>query len=59
MLNIHKRYCTETFDAQGDLTSFRVHVPSGFNFAYDVIDEIGSAERAHGDDLAQPRGRGA
>ena len=44
MLNIHKRYCTETFDAQGDLTSFRVHVPSGFNFAYDVIDEIGSAE---------------
>ena len=44
MLNIHKRYCTETFDAAGDLASFRIHVPGDFNFSYDVIDEIGAAE---------------
>ena len=44
MLNIHKRYCTETFDAQGNLTSFRVNCGSHFNYAYDVIDEIGRVE---------------
>ena len=44
MLNIHKRYCTETFDAAGNLASFRIHVPSDFNFAYDVIDKIGAVE---------------
>ena len=44
MLNIHKRYCTETFDAEGNLTSFRVNVGSHFNYAYDVIDEIGRVE---------------
>ncbi len=44
MLNIHRRYCTETFDTAGNLASFRIHVPVDFNFAYDVIDTIGAAE---------------
>ena len=44
MLNIHRRYCTETFDANGNLASFRVHVPNEFNYAWDVIDAIGAAE---------------
>ena len=44
MLNIHRRYCTETFDTHGNLASFRIHVPADFNFAYDIIDQIGAAE---------------
>ena len=44
MLNIHQRYCTETFDAQGNLTSFRTNCGRHFNYAYDVIDEIGRVE---------------
>ena len=44
MLNIHRRYCTETFDTAGNLASFRIHVPADFNFAYDIIDQIGAAE---------------
>ena len=44
MLHIHNRYCTETFDAAGNLASFRIHVPHDFNFAYDIIDEIGAVE---------------
>ena len=44
MLHIHNRYCTETFDAAGNLASFRIHVPADFNFAYDIIDEIGAVE---------------
>ena len=44
MLNIHQRYCTETFDAAGNLASSRIHVPEDFNYAFDVIDEIGRVE---------------
>lgn len=44
MLNIHKRFCTETFRADGTLASFRTTCPDSFNFAYDVIDEIGAGE---------------
>lgn len=44
MLNIHQRYCTETFDAHGNLTSFRTCVGERFNYAYDVMDEIGRVE---------------
>ena len=44
MLNIYKRYCTETFDVAGNLASCRIHVPDTFNYAYDVIDEIGRVE---------------
>ena len=42
MRNIHQRYCTETFDENGRLTSFRAHCPEDFNFAYDVVDDIGA-----------------
>ncbi len=44
MLNIHQRYCTETFDAKGNLTSFRTVCGDHFNYAYDVMDEIGRGE---------------
>ena len=44
MLNIHQRYCIETFDAKGNLTSFRTSCGDHFNYAYDVIDEIGRVE---------------
>ncbi|MBS5450530.1 MAG: AMP-binding protein [Coriobacteriia bacterium] len=44
MLNIHQRYCTETFDYEGRVTSFRAHRPDDFNYAYDVIDAIGAGE---------------
>ena len=44
MLNIHQRYCTETFDDEGHILSFRAHRPDTFNYAYDVIDEIGKGE---------------
>ena len=44
MLNIHQRYCTETFDAEGRLTSFRTCCGDHFNYAYDVMDEIGRVE---------------
>ena len=44
MLNIHQRYCIETFDAKGNLTSFRTSCGDQFNYAYDVIDEIGRVE---------------
>ena len=44
MLNIHQRYCIETLDAKGRLTSFRTVVGPHFNYAYDVIDEIGRVE---------------
>ena len=44
MLNIHQRFCTETFDDQGRVTSFRARRPDDFNYAYDVIDAIGAGE---------------
>ncbi|MBR2682887.1 MAG: AMP-binding protein [Atopobiaceae bacterium] len=44
MLNIHQRYCIETFDAKGNLSSFRTTCGDHFNYAYDVIDEIGRVE---------------
>lgn len=44
MLNIHKQYCTEKFDENGNLTSFRTNVGDHFNFAYDVMDAIGAGE---------------
>ena len=44
MLNIHKQYCTEKFDAKGNLTYFRTRCGDHFNFAYDVMDAIGAGE---------------
>ncbi len=41
MRNIHKRYITEEFDDQGRLVKFRAHATPDFNYAHDVIDDIG------------------
>ncbi|MBQ8599276.1 MAG: AMP-binding protein [Oscillospiraceae bacterium] len=39
-MSIYKRFCTEEFDSEGRLSSFRLNVPENFNFAYDVADAI-------------------
>lgn len=44
MRNIHMRYVDETYDESGVLQKFRVHYPPDFNFGYDIVDDIGSAE---------------
>ncbi len=44
MLNIHQRYCKETYDEKGILSKFEAVVPEDYNFAYDVIDEIARQE---------------
>lgn len=44
MRNIHKRYVTETYTADGLLADFEVNCPDDFNFGYDVVDDIAEAE---------------
>ena len=44
MRDIHLRYVDEAYDSNGLLTSFGVHYPPDFNFAYDVVDDIAAAE---------------
>nr|WP_317412913.1 AMP-binding protein [uncultured Solibaculum sp.] len=44
MLNIHQRYCKETYDENGILSKFEAVVPGDYNFAYDVVDEIARQE---------------
>ena len=46
---LHKQYLDETFDGDGRLTHLGYHIPSHFNFAYDVIDELA---RTHPDKRA-------
>ncbi len=41
MRNIHKRYITEEFDDKGQLVKFHAEAPDDFNYAHDVIDDIG------------------
>lgn len=43
MLNIHKRFCKETFH-DGCLVGFTPTYEKNFNFSYDVIDEIAKHE---------------
>lgn len=43
MLNIHQKFCKETFH-DGRLVDFKPVYDENFNFAYDVIDEIAKAE---------------
>ena len=45
MLNIHKKYCRETF-YDGLPVKFEPVCPEKFNFAYDVMDVIAQAEPA-------------
>ena len=39
-MSIYQKFCTETFDHEGKLTSLRLSYPQNFNFGYDVVDEI-------------------
>ena len=41
MLNLHKKYVTETYDENNIIKKYSVDLPKTFNFAYDVIDELG------------------
>lgn len=42
MLEIHKEYLTERLDEAGHPEHFTLHCPPGFNFAYDVLDRLGT-----------------
>lgn len=42
-MSIYKKYCTESFDQQGNLTDFKINYPENFNFGYDVVDAIADA----------------
>jgi acetyl-CoA synthetase len=44
MLNLHKQYVEESYDEQGILQKFSIHYPEDYNFAYDVVDAIATAE---------------
>ena len=44
MRNIHLDYVDETYDDAGLLSRFAVHYPEDFNFAYDIADDIATAE---------------
>ncbi|WRS26243.1 AMP-binding protein [Oscillospiraceae bacterium MB08-C2-2] len=44
MEHFYKQFCKETFDEKGILCGFEPVVPEGFNFAYDVVDEIARRE---------------
>lgn len=39
-MSLYKRFCHETFDAEGTLTDFLLDYPENFNFAWDVVDAI-------------------
>ena len=39
---LHKQFCTEAFDENGVISKFEIHCPDHFNFAYDVIDVLGT-----------------
>lgn len=40
MQNIHRDYVEETYDENGLLKTFNVHVPETFHFAYDIVDKL-------------------
>ncbi|MDD9208054.1 AMP-binding protein [Georgenia sp. 10Sc9-8] len=42
MLDLHTEYLTEDLDADGHPRTFQLHCPPGFNFAYDVLDRLGT-----------------
>ncbi len=44
MRNINLRYVTEEYDRNGLLTKFEVNCPETFNFGYDVVDDIATAD---------------
>ncbi len=44
MENFYKQFCVEDFDENGLLCKFEPIIPEGFNFAYDVVDQIAALE---------------
>ncbi|MBR5707764.1 MAG: AMP-binding protein, partial [Oscillospiraceae bacterium] len=44
MRRINERYCEETFDENGVLKTFKLKYPENYNFAYDIVDDIGTNE---------------
>lgn len=44
MRNINQRYIKEVLDENGLLKDFTLNVPQGFNFGYDIIDDIADHE---------------
>ena len=44
MIGIYKDYLRETVDDKGIITDAHIEYPDDFNFAYDVVDRIASAE---------------
>lgn len=44
MRNINLRYVEETYGDDGILEEFSIHCPEDYNFAYDVVDDIATAE---------------
>ena len=44
MLQLHKKYVTETLDRNGQIESFKLITPDHFNFAYDIVDRIAEEE---------------
>ncbi len=44
MRNINERYLKETFNGNGVLETLDLNIPKDFNFAYDCVDDIASAE---------------
>ena len=44
MRNIHLRYVEEEYDENGLLCKYKMKYPEDFNFAYDVVDDIGINE---------------
>lgn len=39
-MSIYKKFCSEEFDSQGNLTHISLDYPENFNFGYDVVDAI-------------------
>lgn len=44
MKNLHKNFCVETYDENGVLKTFDIKCEESYNFAYDVMDVIGTNE---------------
>jgi acetyl-CoA synthetase len=44
MREINKRYAFEEYDEAGVLKTYKLSWPEGFNFAYDVVDDIAAVE---------------
>ena len=44
MRNINERYVVETYDDNGVLVDFDVRYPDTFNFGYDIVDDIATAD---------------